>query len=271
MVAAEALRPLIETFRRTGHEVFLQNALRIVKSIGDRLAAGALTPDDASPEHLAAAIEGVLFVSRESENDDMLALAARLGLVLRARRQPDGSLGGSIPATLATARAALALARVDGDAILPLTALRALRAAARLAQGGAPVRLADHAAFCALPAELLLTLGARVAQGVADRDALTLTRAWQLFQPDANARDFLQVRAKEDEAPVDYLALVCPFNLQVLVVALAGPEVGEVVVTKNRRAPYLKNLLTGEYDQRARLVPLGDGREAHFGVFLADT
>ena len=77
--------------------------------------------------------------------------------------------------------------------------------------------------------------------------------------------------------PVDHLALVCPFNLQVLVVVLAGPDVAAVEIVKNQRVPFVKNLMNGDYAKEARLVPLaspagaGGAAEAHFGVFLADT
>lgn len=291
-VLAEALVPLVETFRRTGSEVFLQAALRGARALEDGLSHGGLRPGDASSEHLVAAIEGVLAVSRESENPALIALAGRLGLWLRARRAPDGALlaageNGScgIPSTLAACRAALALARVDPDPAWPLFVLRGLRAVCARAGGenASALSPADHAALVTLPTHLLLSLAARAPGGSqADLHALTLTRAgWQLFAPDPAARDFVQVRAaaqtsageaaENADAPLDHLALVCPFNLQVLVVTLAPPNVSHAHIVKNGRAPYVKNLLTGDYGTEAALVPLGDGHDANFGVFLADT
>ncbi len=261
--AAEALRPLVEAFRRTGNEVFLKAALRVVKALREGMDVPPLALEDAPTGLLAAAVEGVLYVSRESEDEQMIALAKTLGEALRARRAPNGALhetgAPSLPATLAAARAALALARVDGDAAWPLLALRALRATEEMAAQGAPLRPADHAALCALPAELLLTLaacpGGHAAGSVADRDALTLTRAWQVFEPDKTTRDFVRVTTADGQAPVDHLALVSPHSLQVLIVALARPDVTEAVVLKNGRAPFLKNLLTGDHGQQAKLAP----------------
>jgi hypothetical protein len=52
---------------------------------------------------------------------------------------------------------------------------------------------------------------------------------------------------------------------------IAPPGMTHVRIVKNNREPMLRNLLTGDLDMRATLVPLGDGREAQIGVFLADT
>ena len=284
---SEALRPLVETYRRTQNEVFLRAALRGVRYLREGVEDGSLRPDEAPSSLLSAAIEGVLRVSRESENEAMVALAGRLGLSLRLRRDLDGAVLNdglpSLPGTLAGCRAALALARVDPDPVWPLFALRGLRtAAARLAATPSEARPADHGALALLPAHLLLALAARAPGCAADVDTLAVTRNdWQRFEPEASTKDYVQVHAADERGeaaheltpspPLDHLALVCPYNLQVLIVVLAGPGVAEAVVIKNGRAPYLKNLLTGDYAQRAKLSPLGDGRDASFGVFLADT
>jgi len=280
-----ALRPLIETFRRTGNEIFLKAALRSVqRGLIEGLADGGFLSlaDDVSTASLAEAVEGVLCLSRESQNADMIALAKRLGGVLRARRAANGMIvennAPDLPATLAACHAALALARVDDDPIWPLFALRGLRAVAAMTAGEDASRLrpADHGALLTLPTHLLLTLAARApGGGVADRDALTLTRAgWQTFAPDPTTREFLRVESAQENGeavPIDHLALVCPFNLQVLVAVCAPPGLNAVRIVKNGRAPYVKNLLTGDYGTDAALVPLGDGRDTNIGVFLADT
>ncbi len=274
-VMAEALRPLVETFRRTGNEVFLNAALRGVRGLREGLADGSLTLADAPAQYLASAVEGLLFVSREAENADMIALATLLGHALRARRAPDGAITEddkpSLPATLAAARAALALTRVDTDPAWALVALRALRAASRMVDAGVAPRPADLGAFSMLPTHLLLSLSTLAPQCAADRDALTVMRSWQVFQPETSTREFIRVRAKNSDAPVDHLALVCPSNLQVLIIVLAGPDTTEIEVVKTGRTPFLKNLLTGDYGQEPCLVPLGDGADARFAVFLADT
>lgn len=273
-VAAEALRPLVEAFRRTGNETFLKAALRVTRGIDDGLGSGSLSFASASAEHLAAAVEGILYASREAESAGLIDLAKTLGLVLRARRLPDGAQSEngapSLTATLATARAALALIRVDPDPVWPLLALRAIRAARDLMKNGSVVLPGNHAALCALPTELLLMLAARAPQCIVDRDALTAARAWQTFEPDPSTREYISVTAA-DGAAVDHLALVCPLNRQVLIMVLSGPDTDRVSLHKNGREPFLKNLLTGDYAPEARLVPLGDGAEANFGVFLADT
>lgn len=285
----EALIPLVETFRANHNEVFLKAAQRIVGTLQTTLVEACLSFEDASTEHLAAAIEGVLLVSREYESAEMIALAKSLSLGLRVRRAPDGSLIeppgvrelSPLAATLAGARAALALARVDDNPQWPLFAFRALRAASRKAAEmdarGEWVNLADRTGLCSHSTGLLLVIASRAANSTADRDLLTITRGWQTFAPDPATQQFIRVLpvgpdgTPDEDRPVDYLALVCPISLQVLIAVLATPDVSEVRVIKNGKTPFVKNLLTGELDLSARLEPLGDGAEAHIGIFLADT
>jgi hypothetical protein len=285
----EALIPLVETFRANKNEVFLKAALRIVGTLKETISQAKMPFEQATTEHLAAAIEGVLLVSREYESAEMIALAKLISLGLRVRRLPDGSLAeppgmtaiSPLVETLAGARAALALARVDDSPQWPLFAMRALRAADRRVKEmdarGERVNIADRTSLCALVTGLLLVIGSRAANCAADRDLLTITRNWQTFKPDPATREFIRVYpvgpdGKPDEnRPVDYLALVCPISLQVLVTVFATPDVSEVRVIKNGKTPFLKNLMTGELDLAARLEPLGDGTEANYGIFLADT
>jgi hypothetical protein len=74
-----------------------------------------------------------------------------------------------------------------------------------------------------------------------------------------------------DDQPVDYIALVCPVSLQVLIAVLGQAGMTEVKVIKNGKSPFIKNLLNGDFDIKARMVPLGDGKDATVGVFIADT
>jgi len=122
-----------------------------------------------------------------------------------------------------------------------------------------------------LPIEFLLTIGARAANCAADRDHCTLTRGFQTFQPDPGTRDYVHVTQTDGQTELDFLCLVCRGNLQVLIIVVAPAGVTEAVVMKNTRRPFLKNLLTGEYDQTVTLIPLGDGREVNIAVLLADT
>ncbi|MBC8102759.1 MAG: hypothetical protein H7Z41_09250 [Cytophagales bacterium] len=291
-IVGEALIPLVETFRSNANEVFLKTALRVVGTMKEGLERSTLPFDQASTEQLAASIEGVLLVSREYEKDDMIALALQIGLGLRARRLPDGSLMeppgvtvvSPLVSTLAGARAALALSRVDDDPLWLLFAYRALDAAAvkaaalGAAEGSSQIQIADQAAFLNLSTAVLLAVTARVKGCVADKDKLTITRNWQTFAPDPATRDYVRVFAPgpgSEEIPVDYLALVCPVSMQVLITVFAPPSVREVTILKNSRSPFVKNLLTGDYDLRAPLVPLratgGGDPGANIGVFLADT
>lgn len=277
--AGDTMTALVETFRSAKNETYLKAAVRSIGALRSRVADGSLRPETAPTEYLAACIEGVLLVSREYENSDMLAFAKQLGATLRARRQPDGwvtELPDRISPTpltsgLAAARAALALMRIDNDPVWPLMALRALRAAGKRAEGDYEnLPVADLSALASLPIGLLLTLGARAGNGEADRDRVQVKRGWQTFEADPATREFIQVTTP-DGSPVDYLALACQASLQVQIVVLAPPSVTEVVITKNQRNPYVRNLLTGTHDQRYSLEPLGDGTEARYGVFIADT
>ncbi|HVK04942.1 MAG TPA: hypothetical protein VM490_15805 [Armatimonadaceae bacterium] len=293
----ETLTALVETFRVTGNEVFLKTALRVVRALQEGLADASLPLSQASTEHLAAAIEGVLLVSREYESEEMIALAKQMGLGLRSRRLPDGSLGdptagsggdgSTVPAadlyadlpnlwpTLAGARAALALARVDSDPLWPVCALRALRAAARVASDAAarslplPVSLLTY--LTTQPTNLLLTVAQRAPNAQADLDRGTITRAWQTFGPDPATNEYIRAFAPGTEEPVDHLALVCPVTQQVLIAVITPPDAEEVDLVKNGRKPFVRSLLDGDYGSRARTVPLGDGAEARVGVYLADT
>ncbi len=277
--AGETMSALVATFRVIGNETYLKAALRSIASLRSRVAEGALRPEGASTESLAACIEGVLLVSREYENDEMIAFARQLGGTLRARRLPDGWVS-ELPertsptpmgSALAAGRAALALARVDDDIAWPLMALRVLRAAAKRIGGDyARLSIADLTALASLPLGLLLTLGARPRGGEADRDKLQIKRGWQTFEADPAAREYIQVTLP-DGSPVDYIAMVCQASLQVQITVIAPPSVTEVSILKNQKAPYVRNLLTGSYEQRYALEPLGDGKEARYGVFIADT
>ena len=275
----EALIPLVETFRRTGNETFQRAALRSVNAIEEALEQASLSPDLATTEQLASLIEGILRVSREYESERMIALAKEVAVLLRTRLLPDGSLGdplhahpeGLLRATLAGARGALALSRVDKDHRWLLMALRALGAAQELAgpelEG---ISIANLTGLTQLPLALLLAVGALGTHCTADRERVAVVRQWQTFAPEPAAWEYVQVTTAEG-APVDYLPLVCPTTLQVLIPVIAPPGTTHLKIVKNNREPMLRNLLTGDLDTRAALVPLGDGKEAMIGVFLADT
>ncbi|MDX1933810.1 MAG: hypothetical protein SFU56_14525 [Capsulimonadales bacterium] len=281
-LAGELLIPFAETFRVTQNEVYIKVALRIINAIRNGLDEGSLRYEMATAEHLASAIEGILQVSREYESEAMIGLAKRLMAGLRVRRLPDGSFGESptavptsmLTSTLAGCRAALAMTRVDNDPLHLLTALRAIRQAGAMARAaderGEWVPIADRTGLLLHSIGVLLATAARSPNTEADRDRVTIKRGWQTFAPDPATREFVRVKRLDDE-PVDHLALVCPVSHQVLVVVVAPPDVEEVTIIKNGRTPFLRGLLDNSYDMRAGLIPLGDGKEARIGVFLADT
>jgi hypothetical protein len=281
-IMCEALIPLVETFRVTSNEVYMKSALRIVRSLKERVTDYTLPFEHASAEHLASAIDGLLLVSREYESEEMIALANRIMLGHRARRQPDGTLveppfitpTSPLGATLSGARAALALARVEESPEWLLFALRAVRAAGKIAremtERGEWVSVADRTALCMHSIGVLLTVAQRAKDAEADRDLVKVKRGWQTFQPDPATNEYVRVTLADD-TPVDYISLVCPVSLQVLIAVIAPAGTTAVKVTKNTKTPFLKNLLNGEYDAKANLVPLSDGAEAMIGVFIADT
>ena len=276
--AGETMAALVETFRAAGNETYLKAALRSIGALRTRTADGTLRPETAPTEWLAATIESVLLVSREYENQDMVAFARQLGDTLRVRRAPDGWIheldgrtsGTPLASGLAAGRAALALARVDDDPAWPLMALRVLRAARQRHTDLGALPIADLAGLSSLPLSLLLALGARPKAGVADFDKVQIKRGWQTFEADPATYEYVTV-TDPDGKPVDALALVCQASLQVQVAVLGPSDLTEVRILKNGRAPYVRNLLTGGYDQKYPLEPLGDGKEARFGVFVADT
>lgn len=281
-VMAEALIPMVETFRTNENEVFLKVAQRILGTIREGVAHSTLRFEDASCELLAAAVEGILMVSREYESQEMITTAKQIMLGLRVRRQPNGTLieppniapVSPLVSTLSGARAALALTRVDPDQQWLLFALRALRAAGlearKLAADGGTVNIADWTNLMMTSLGILLAIAQRAPGAEADRDKITIKRGWQTFAPDHATNEFVQVTTL-DGGQVDYLALVCPVSLQVLISAVTPPNVTELMIMKNGRRPFVKNLLDGDFDQRARLLPLADGTDANIGVFLADT
>jgi hypothetical protein len=163
---------------------------------------------------------------------------------------------------------------VDEDPQWLLFALRAVRAAGKVAQEmterGEWVSIADRTALCMHAIGVLLTVAQRAKEAEADRDLVKIKRGWQTFQPDPATNEFVKVTLPDD-TPVDHISLVCPVSLQVLIAVLAPAGTTEVKVVKNGKTPFLKNLLNGEFDAKANLVPLGDGAEAMIGVFIADT
>jgi hypothetical protein len=288
-IVGEVLIPLMETFRANQNEVFMKTALRVVRSLKTGIEQSELPFDRASTEQLASTIEGILLVSREYEKDEMITLAKQIGIGLRARRLPDGSFidppgvaaVSPLAPTLAGARAALALSRVDEDPIWPLLAYRAFRSASAKAEvleaAGTPVQFADQSAFLTLSTALLLAVAARANNCVADVDRMTITRNWQTFTPDPATRDYIQVFTKGpdgEEITVDHLALVCPVSLQVLIAVFAPASITSVIVRKNGKTPFMRDLLTGDFDLKSPLLPLcaeGTNAELNIGVFLADT
>ena len=289
-IIGEVLIPLMETFRANQNDVFMKTALRVVRSLKAGLDHSTLPFDQASTEQLASSIEGILLVSREYEKEEMVDLARLIGIGLRARRLPDGTLidppgvvnASPLIPTLAGARAALALSRADNNPLWPLFAFRAYRAAsgqaARRQEAGTPIQIADQTAFLQLSNALLLVIAARANNCVADRDRLTITRNWQTFAPDPATRDYVHVfatGAEGEEIAVDYLALVCPISLQVLISVCAPALVTGVTIRKNGKSPFVKDLLTGDFELTAALQPLiANGStlaEVNIGVFLADT
>ncbi len=284
-LAGEALLPLIETFRTTRNEVYFKTALRAVTTLAERLAAFTLTFDTASTENLAALTEGVLLVSQEYEQPELVAFAREIGQAIRARRLPDGtvtdptglaaSVQEDLPTlfpTLAGARAALALSRVDDPVLWTVFALRAVRAADTLLKGyGGYVQVAARGALLSSAMNALLAVAARAKGGVADWDKMTLRRDWQTFGPDPAAAEYVKVTLPNGDSP-DTLLLVCQATRQVLIAVLAPIGTETVEVVKNGKRPFLKNLLNGEFEQRAALAPLEPtGTEGNIGVFIADT
>ena len=275
----EALIALVETFRRTGNETFLRAALRSVASIEEGMELATLSPEVATTEQLASLIEGILLISREYESERMILLAQDVATLLRTRLLTSGAFGdplsptpqGRMSATLAGVRAVLALSRVDKDHRWLLLALRALQAAQALAgESFEDLPVATLTGLTQLPLALLLAVGALGSQCTADREKLAVVRQWQTFAPEPAAWEYIQVTT-ESGAPVDYLPLVCPTTLQVLIPVIAPIGTTHIKIVKNNREPLLRNLLTGVLDARAELTPLGDGTEAMIGVFLADT
>ncbi|MBC7807759.1 MAG: hypothetical protein H7145_16625 [Akkermansiaceae bacterium] len=284
-LAGEALLPLVEAFRTTKNEVYFKTSLRIVTTLAERHASFTLTFDTASTANLAALAEGVLLVSQEYERPDLIAFARQIGEAMRARRLPDGTISNpgnnSAPAqedlpllasTLAGARAALALSRVDDPVLWTVFALRGIRAADGMLNGyGGYVNVADRGALMSLSMNVLLGIATRAEGGVADWDKMTLKRGWQTFMPDPATAEYVKVSLPNGDSP-DYLALVCPVTQQVLIAIYAPVGTETVEIIKNNKRPIVKNLLTGELSATATLQPLETtGTEGNIGVFLADT
>ncbi|MBC8137730.1 MAG: hypothetical protein H8F28_17760 [Fibrella sp.] len=283
-LAGEALLPLVETFRTTRNEVYFKTSLRIVTTLSERYADFSLTFDTAATANLAALAEGVLLVSQEYERPELIAFAREIGQAIRARRLPDGTLSNPpgvdepvqedlplLSSTLAGARAALALSRVDNPVLWIVFALRAVRAADAMLKGYAGyLNVADRGALMALSMNVLLAIATRAGGGVADWDKMTLKRDWQTFVPDPATAEYVKVSLPSGDSP-DYLPLVCQVTKQVLIAVYAPVGTETVTIVKNNKRPIVKNLLTGELSATATLQPLEPtGTEGNIGVFLAD-
>ncbi len=284
-LAGEALLPLVETFRATRNEVYFTTALRIVTTLTERFANFSLTFQTASTANLAALAEGVLLVSREYERPELVDFAREIGQAIRSRRLPDGTVSDPtgigepiqedfplLATTLAGARAALALSRVDDPILWIVFALRGVRAVDAMLKGyGGYLNAADRGNLLSLSMNILLAIATRAPGGVADWDKMTLQRDWQLFEPDPATAEFIKVTLPSGDSP-DYLALVCQANQQVLIAVYAPVGTESVQIVKNGKRPLVKNLLTGDHSQHAALVPLEPtGTEGNIGIFLADT
>jgi len=273
---ADTIVAFASTFHATGNEVFLKAAQQGIQTVTRRLDNGTLGFSSARTSDLAAAVEGILLVSKEYENDELIASAHRIADGLGSRRRPDGAFAErsgtvTLEATLAGARAAIAMARVDSDPAWLVMALRALRRAdilfRRNPEEAGP---AVSAALATLPDALLTRIAAIGDDATSDVARGTVERGWQTFAHDPGTRDFVRVHT-EDGDPVDHLAWVCPATLQVLVAVIVPPDVETVRIRKNQRPPMLRKPIDGTVGPDAPTLPLGDGKEARFGVYIAGT
>ncbi|MFM7322357.1 MAG: hypothetical protein ACKO5K_12655, partial [Armatimonadota bacterium] len=271
---ADTIAAFAATFHTTGNEVFLKAAQQAIQTVAARLDAGTLGFSTARTSDLASAIDGILQMSKEYESEALISAARRIADGLGSRRRPDGSFAErtgetTLEATLQGARAAIAMARVDADHDWLVTALRALRRADLLFRRDPDAAgPATTALLATLPDALLARIGAIGDDARADTARSSVERGWQTFTPDPGTREYVRVTTPDGD-PVDHLALVCPATFQVLVAVVVPPDIETVRIRKNQRPPMLRKPLDGSLGPEAPTLPLGDGREARFGVYIA--
>jgi hypothetical protein len=276
-ITGEGIGAFVETFRASNNETYIKAAVKSVRYLESLIREGKLSVDDATTEQLVATIEGVLATSAEYENEDMITFAKRLGRVLQNRALAGGGVlvtaepagGATLRSTLAGIQGALALTRVDKDTIWLQMAVRGLQYVAQTTQGClSTLPLADIGTLTLLPLHLMLAIASVPRKNLPNFAQMRLHKGWQKFSLDHNTRDYITVTTPEGK-PVDHMSFVCPSSLQVILSVLAPPSVESVLISKNQKKPYVTNLLTGEFDLTANLIPLGD--TARIGVFSADT
>jgi hypothetical protein len=276
-ITGEGIGAFVETFRASNNETYIKAAVKSVRCLEHSIREGKLSVEDATTEQLVATMEGVLATSAEYENEDMIAFAKRLGRSLQNRALADGAVlvtaepdgGATLRSTLAGVQGALAMTRVDKDTIWLQMAVRGLQYVAQKVSGHTDtLPLADIGAMTLLPLHLMLAIASVPRKNLPNFAMMRLHKGWQKFSLDHNTRDYITVTTPEGEQ-VDHMSFVCPSSLQVILSVLAPPNVESVLISKNQKKPYVTNLLTGEFDLTANLVPLGD--TARIGVFSADT
>lgn len=260
---AQAIQPMTLAYRATQNEVFIKAARRIAAYL---IQEWMPQYEPISPVDIAQTILSLMALDAEAPSDKMRAIIREWGSWLRIRPLNAGSpilsADGHHSGLFECAKAGFLMHAMDSDPDYLRYAFAALGAIPRAAYFDT-WRAADlyHTA--------LLSLGSLISEARPDFDMLHLRLGWRDFAPDPATASFLKVTTL-DGGPVDYLPLVCRANDQLLVIALAPPDVTEILIHKNGKQPISRDLLTDALDAATPLHPLLGEEWARVGIFTVD-
>jgi hypothetical protein len=260
---AEAIRPLVLAFRATANEVFVKAAWKIA----DYLLAERIPDFDAAvPTDVASVLCGLMALDAEAPNARLRAGISDWGAWLRSlplsAESPGLNADGLHSGLYECAQAGFLLHALTTDAAYLRYGLAALNAIPLHSRARSP-----HAMEARTSA--LLSLACLMPDAHADFEALQVSLGWRVFAPDPATSQFLRVTAA-DGSPVDFLPLVCRLNDQLLIIALAPPDVPALTIHKNGRRPLVRDLLTDTRDTDAPLHSIAGESWGRVGLFTVD-
>ena len=259
---AEAIRPFVLAFRATRTEVFVKAAWKLANHLLERMAEF----DPAAPPAIAVVVRALLALDAEAPNPRLRSAIGAWGAWLRtlplAPDAPVFNADGRHCGLYDCAQAGFELFALTRDTNYYCYALAALQAVPETsrAQAWRELDAAQNALFA---------LAALLPQSTVDFDRRTVSLEWRTFAPDPATDHSLQVQGDGGQS-VYFLPLVCRATDQLLLLVLAPAEVQSIIVSKNKRQPFTRDLLSGTCDTTAHLHVLPGTDALRVGLLTVD-
>lgn len=257
----EAIHPFVLAFRATRNEVFIKAAWKIARNLlDDRLREF----EGAAPPEVASVVGALIALDAQASHPELRAAIGSWGAWLRALPLPPGAAAlnadGCHCGLFECAQAGLSLFALNQNPADLRYAFSCLALAPAEARGWHDLSLVPAA---------LLSLAALAPDARPNFDALSVTLDWRVFAPDAATEQYVSVQTPEG-VPVPFLPLVCRNTDHLMLLVLASRTTEIVSVLNHGRRPILRDLLSGDLTDEARLHPPAGEPWARAGVFVID-